>query len=128
MEQFSLEKPYDRNANNWRKSVDEITKYIYDRLDDDEFFDFLVGADNNDQEDLDREKRERWQTRLDDLNQKITKRMGYRIDQSKLLGEALEQVRSRRDLGELTPSNRLDRFYERSTEWLQDQKITADTN
>lgn len=122
MEQLSFEKPYDRNAVNWRKSVEELSKFIYDRVGDEDFFDFLREGVNNELSDSDKEKMERWQTRLDDLHQKITKRMGYRVDKSKLLTEAVTQILDRRDSGEFVPNNRLDRFCERSMDWLQEQE------
>lgn len=101
----SFEKGYDKNEVNWQKSISEIAKFITDHLDNKgEFFEFL----NSELDD--KEKCNRWQSRLDDLLDKITKRTGYRIDQDKLFSEAYEMVEQQCRNGELNPSKGLDYF------------------
>ena len=83
MEKFNpFVEQYNKNEVNWRKSVSEISKFIIDHLEKTDFYDFLSD------EEIDKEKMTRWQARLDDLLDKITKRIGYRIDEDKLFLEA----------------------------------------
>lgn len=100
----SFESPYNKNEVEWRKSVGEISKFIVDHLEKNDFYDFLDGVA------IDREKMERWQTRLDELTDKVTKRMGYKIDEDKLFVQAYEQILKQRDSGELANSKSLAYF------------------
>jgi len=95
---------YNKHEVNWRKSVSEISKFIVDHLEKSDFYDFLDG------EEIDKEKLERWQTRLDDLIDKVTKRMGYKIDENKLFMEAYDQILNQKTSGELPPSKSLEYF------------------
>ena len=105
MEKFSpFVEQYNKNEVNWRKSVSEISKFIIDHLEKTGFYDFLSN------EEIDKDKMTRWQTRLDDLLDKITKRIGYRIDEDKLFLEAYEQINRQYQAGELNPSKGLDYF------------------
>ena len=104
MENFNPFNEYNKNEVNWRKSVGEISKFIIDHLERPDFYDFLDG------EEIDKEKTERWQTRLDDLIDKITKRMGYKIDGDKLFVDAYEQILTQKNNGELAPSKNLEYF------------------
>lgn len=101
----SFEQGYNKNEINWQKSVSEISKFIIDHLDNrNDFFEFLTG------ESEDNDKNIRWQVRHEELLDKITKRMGYRIDDEKLFLEACEQVKKQYQNGELAPSKGLDYF------------------
>ena len=104
MENFNQFNEYSKNEVNWRKSVGEISKFVVDHLDRSEFYDFLNG------DEIDQEKMNRWQERLDELTDKITKRMGYRIDTDKLFIEAFEQIVDHKNSGELAPSKNLEYF------------------
>ncbi len=95
---------YNKQEINWRKSVSEISKFIIDRLDKNEFYDFLEGKEIN------KDKMIRWQVRLDELLDKITKRMGYHIDQNKLFTEAYYQIMEQNNSGELNYSKSLAYF------------------
>lgn len=96
--------PYNKREVSWRKSVGEISKFITDHLEKPDFYDFLGG------EEISQEKRLRWQVRLDELWDKITKRTGYRIDKDKLFTEACQKIIDQKTYGELNPSKNLDYF------------------
>lgn len=118
----SFEQSYNKNEVNWQKSVSEISKFIIDHLDNrNDFFEFLSG------EMEDGEKNNRWQLRQDELLDKITKRMGYKIDEEKLFFEACEQVRRQYQNGELNPSKGLDYFCE-NLEDLKEKKMVLQEN
>src|SRR5680860_864689 len=89
---------YSQHEVNWRKSVSEISKFITDHLEKPDFYDFLDG------EKIDKDKMVRWQNRLEDLADKVTKRMGHRIDEDKLFMEAYAQIVSQKNSGQLNPS------------------------
>ena len=103
-ESNSFGEQYSKHEVNWRKSVGEISKFIVDHLERPDFFYFLDG------EEVDKEKSNRWQFRLDDLMDKVTKRMGYKIDENKLFVEAYEQILKQKDNGELASSKSLEYF------------------
>ena len=101
----SIEQGYNKNEINWHKSISELSKFIIDHLDNrSDFFDFLNG------EIKDKEKSARWELKQDDLLDKITKRMGYKIDEDKLFSEAYEQIKNQYQNGELSPSKGLNYF------------------
>lgn len=95
---------YNKQEINWQKSVNEISKFIIDHLDSINFYDFI-----ND-EMMDKEKKERWSVRLEELKDKATKRLGYKIDQNKLLKEAFFNILNQKNKGELVISNSLEYF------------------
>jgi hypothetical protein len=118
----SFEQSYNKNEVNWQKSVSEISKFIIDHLDNrNDFFEFLSG------EMEDSEKAGRLQIRRDDLLDKITKRMGYRIDEEKLFFEACDQVRNQYQGGELNPSKGLDYFCN-NLEELKEKRMVPQEN
>ena len=98
---------YSEQAVNWQKSVSEISKFIIDHLEKEDFFDYFCGEtiDNKDKE-------ERWNERLEELYGKATSRLGYKIDRNKLLADAKKHILDLKDKGELLPSKILDRFCE----------------
>lgn len=100
----SFEQSYSKNDVNWHKSVGEISNFILNHLDKREFCDFLEGQE------IDYDKVDRWRLRLDELLDKITKRMGYRIDKNKLFSKAYYEILEKKNNGELNPSKNLDYF------------------
>ena len=120
MENFNPFNEYNKNEVNWRKSVGEISKFIIDHLDKSDFYDFLSG------EEIDREKMNRWQERLDELNDKITKRMGYKINANKLFIQAYEQIESQKNSGELAPSKNLEYFCNNIDELKEKRKVVVE--
>jgi hypothetical protein len=121
MENFNpFAEQYNKHEVNWRKSVGEISKFIIDHLDKTDFYDFLDG------EEIDKEKNNRWQLRLDDLTDKITKRMGHKIDDEKLLAEACEQIVRQKNSGELAPTKGLDYFCSHIDELLEKKRISVE--
>jgi len=95
---------YNEQAVNWQKSVSEICKFIVDRLDKEDFCEYLSG------ENIDEIRAKHWDERLEELYDKATSRVGYRIDRDKLMKDAKENILKLRDSGELPPSKVLDRF------------------
>jgi len=121
MENFNPFNEYNKNEINWRKSVGEISKFIIDHLEKSDFYDFLSG------EEIDREKMNRWQERLDELVDKITKRMGYKIDNDKLFMDAYEQVLKQKNNGELASSKSLEYFCN-NIDSLKEKRIVSVEN
>jgi len=103
MEKFEQ---YNEHQIKWQKSIREIAKFIIDRLDKLDFYGFISG------EELDKEKAKHWQLDLDDLLDKVTKRMGHAIDREELLKEAFSYIINQRNTFELTPTKSLDYFCE----------------
>jgi hypothetical protein len=95
---------YSEQAIHWQKSVSEISKFIIDRLDKEDFCEYLSG------ENIDEARAKHWHERLEELYDKATSRVGYRIDRDKLMKDAKENILKLRDSGELPSSKVLDRF------------------
>lgn len=88
--------PYSEHARNWQKSAEEIAKFILDHLADrPEFLDFVQGIEINP------EKAERWQARLEELMLKATKRLGHQIERRELFLAARQVILDRHESGEL---------------------------
>lgn len=118
----SFEQGYNKNEVSWQKSISEISKFIVDHLDNrSDFFDFLNG------EIQDKEKSIRWESRLEYLLDKITKRMGYHIDQNKLFLEAYEQIKKQYYDGELPISKGLTYFCD-NIDILAGKKQASESN
>lgn len=116
----SFEQSYSKNEVNWKKSVGEISKFVLDHLDKGEFYEFLEG------EEINKDKMSRWQLRLDELLDKITKRMGYRIDKNKLFTEAYCQIIEQKNSGELNPSKGLSYFCANVDNLIEKSDINQD--
>jgi len=97
--------PYDENKKNWQKSVAEISKFLLDHSQDGLWIEKSDFADKEEEERI-----ERFKVRLEELLEKATKRIGYKVDQDKLINDAYSQILALKKSGELPETNILNNF------------------
>jgi hypothetical protein len=101
----NFEKVYDPKQKDWQKSVNEFSKFFLDNSKD------VWLVDQKEFENKEEKIRaERVKTRLAELLEKATKRLGYKIDENKLIAEAYQHILDLKESGELAPSNLLENF------------------
>ncbi len=97
--------PYDENRKNYEKSVSEFSKFFLDHSSDG----LWIGKSEFGSEgEEDRVKR--LQVRLEELVEKATKRLGYKVDEAKLINDAYRHILNMKSSGELPDNNILDNF------------------
>jgi hypothetical protein len=101
----NFEKVYNPKQKDWQKSVGELSKFFLDNSKDIRLID--QGEFENKEEKI---RAERLKIRLAELLEKATKRLGYKIDEIKLITEAYQHILDLKNSGELAPSNLLDNF------------------
>jgi len=101
----NFEKVYNPKQKDWQKSVGELSKFFLDNSKD------IRLVDQREFENKEEKIRaERLKIRLAELLEKATKRLGYKIDEAKLITEAYQHILDLKNSGELAPSNLLDNF------------------
>lgn len=101
----NFEKVYNPKQKDWQKSVGELSKFFLDNFKDVWLMEKEEFADKEE-----KVRAERVKTRLAELLEKATKRLGYKIDEAKLITEAYQHILDLKKSGELAPSNLLDNF------------------
>jgi len=105
----NFETIYDPKQKDWQKSVNEFSKFFLDNSQDvwlieqKEFADDIEGKNE-------KTRAQRLKVRWAELLKKTTKRLGYKIDETKLITEAYQHILDLKNSGELAPSNLLDNF------------------
>ena len=99
------EKIYDENKKAYDKSVAEISGFLMRHLEHSMFDKQEEYADNNE-----KERVESLKERLTELLGKATKRIGYKIDQEKLINDAYRHILDLKNSGELPENNLLENF------------------
>ncbi|MFA4942158.1 MAG: hypothetical protein WC564_00795 [Patescibacteria group bacterium] len=102
---INIEKPYDENKINWQKSVSEVSRFLLDHSENGFFVEQNEFESKGEQE-----KVKRLKNRLAELLEKATKRLGYQVDDQKLINDAYRQIIKMNDSGELPPSGLLKNF------------------
>lgn len=97
---------YSEHEKNRDKSINELSKFILDNLDRPDFKEFVLGGE------VGKDKLVRWQGRWEELIDKITKRLGHKVDQNELKIEVYKNILDLKESGELNPSKYLDSFCE----------------
>ncbi|MGE5425761.1 MAG: hypothetical protein ACM3PZ_01675 [Bacillota bacterium] len=103
----------DEQSKLWRKSAEEVAKFILDHLESPGFLDFVRG------DDVDKRAAGRWQDRLEELYAKAIKRSGHRLEYNDLIAAAREQILKKREAGELEDREVYEKFCELSEEEYQ---------
>ncbi len=121
------QEPSDFNihAKNWKESVGEMSDFFGKNLNNPNFLIFLRDQgifqkeipfesemENSDDGNHQKDERERWAERLEDLLDKATKRLGYGVKSRKdeLMSAAVQEISRRRNDFELPASKTLDYF------------------